>query len=93
MIFITLSSLIQSNPDVAMDSIVHITQHLTSGQRSEMARILETMETSPGSSPSQSWLPQDGQIVTVTPQPEDQTVTPTNVATWNSMGYGSQLLY
>ncbi|XP_062596285.1 acetyl-CoA carboxylase 1-like isoform X10 [Saccostrea cucullata] len=38
-------SLIQNNPEVAMDSIVHITQHMTSSQRSEVSRILANMDT------------------------------------------------
>ncbi|XP_060601349.1 acetyl-CoA carboxylase-like isoform X2 [Ruditapes philippinarum] len=37
--------LIENNPDVAMDSIVHITQHMTPGQRSEVSRILASMES------------------------------------------------
>ncbi|XP_062620610.1 acetyl-CoA carboxylase-like [Saccostrea cucullata] len=40
-------SLIQNNPEVAMDSIVHITQHMTSSQRSEVSRILANMDTWP----------------------------------------------
>lgn len=38
-------SLIQDNPEVAMDSIVHITQHMTPSQRSEVTRILANMDT------------------------------------------------
>ncbi|XP_048240447.1 acetyl-CoA carboxylase-like isoform X4 [Haliotis rufescens] len=38
-------SLIQDNPEVAMDSIVHITQHMTQSQRAEISRILANMET------------------------------------------------
>ncbi|XP_078337698.1 acetyl-CoA carboxylase 1-like isoform X1 [Crassostrea virginica] len=38
-------SLIQDNPQVAMDSIVHITQHMTPSQRSEVSRILANMDT------------------------------------------------
>ncbi|XP_078337630.1 acetyl-CoA carboxylase-like isoform X9 [Crassostrea virginica] len=38
-------SLIQDNPEVAMDSIVHITQHITPSQRSEVSRILANMDT------------------------------------------------
>lgn len=37
--------LIETNPEVAMDSIVHITQHMTPAQRSEVSRILASMET------------------------------------------------
>ncbi|KAL5009691.1 hypothetical protein ScPMuIL_011996 [Solemya velum] len=38
-------SLIQDNPEVAMDSIVHITQHITPGQRAEVSRILANLES------------------------------------------------
>ena len=37
-------SLITDNPDVAMDSIIHIVQHMTPGQRSEVMRILATTD-------------------------------------------------
>jgi hypothetical protein len=40
-----LFSLIQDNPEVAMDSIVHITQHMNTAQRAEVSRILANMET------------------------------------------------
>jgi acetyl-CoA carboxylase/biotin carboxylase 1 len=39
-----MRSLIQDNPDVAMDSIIHIVQHMTPGQRSEVMRILATTD-------------------------------------------------
>ncbi|KAK3098334.1 hypothetical protein FSP39_018526, partial [Pinctada imbricata] len=38
-------NLIQENPEVAMDSIVHMTQHMTPSQRAEVSRILANMET------------------------------------------------
>uniref|UniRef100_A0A8B8AAL4 Acetyl-CoA carboxylase 1-like n=1 Tax=Crassostrea virginica TaxID=6565 RepID=A0A8B8AAL4_CRAVI len=38
-------SLIQDNPEVAVDSITHITQHMTRSQRSEVSRILANMDT------------------------------------------------
>uniref|UniRef100_A0A8W8JGE5 Acetyl-coenzyme A carboxylase carboxyl transferase subunit beta domain-containing protein n=1 Tax=Magallana gigas TaxID=29159 RepID=A0A8W8JGE5_MAGGI len=38
-------SLIQDNPEVAMESIVHITQHMTPSQRSEVTRTLANMDT------------------------------------------------
>ena len=41
----SVDSLIQDNPEVAMDSIVHITQHMTPSQRSEVSRILANMDT------------------------------------------------
>lgn len=42
-------SLVQANPEVAMDSIVHMTQHISPTQRTEVVRILSTMETSTSS--------------------------------------------
>ena len=44
-IVILIFRLIENNPEVAMDSIVHITQHMTPGQRAEVSRILASMET------------------------------------------------
>ena len=41
----SVDSLIQDNPEAAMDSIVHITQHMTPSQRSEVSRILANMDT------------------------------------------------
>lgn len=38
-------NLIEKNPEVAMDSIVHITQLMTPSQRAEVSRILASMET------------------------------------------------
>ncbi|XP_033740192.1 acetyl-CoA carboxylase-like isoform X1 [Pecten maximus] len=38
-------SLIQDNPEVAMDSIIHILQHMSTDQRAEISRILANMET------------------------------------------------
>uniref|UniRef100_A0A669EMX1 acetyl-CoA carboxylase n=1 Tax=Oreochromis niloticus TaxID=8128 RepID=A0A669EMX1_ORENI len=40
-----IRSLVQANPEVAMDSIVHMTQHISPTQRAEVVRILSTMET------------------------------------------------
>uniref|UniRef100_A0A670K269 acetyl-CoA carboxylase n=1 Tax=Podarcis muralis TaxID=64176 RepID=A0A670K269_PODMU len=39
-----IRSLVQANPEVAMDSIVHMTQHISSTQRAEIVRILSTMD-------------------------------------------------
>lgn len=39
-------SLVQANPEVAMDSIVHMTQHISPTQRAEVVRILSTMDSS-----------------------------------------------
>uniref|UniRef100_A0A8C5HRX9 acetyl-CoA carboxylase n=1 Tax=Gouania willdenowi TaxID=441366 RepID=A0A8C5HRX9_GOUWI len=44
-----IRSLVQVNPEVAMDSIVHMTQHISPTQRAEVVRILSTMETSASS--------------------------------------------
>uniref|UniRef100_A0A3P8VUQ0 acetyl-CoA carboxylase n=1 Tax=Cynoglossus semilaevis TaxID=244447 RepID=A0A3P8VUQ0_CYNSE len=44
-----IRSLVQANPEVAMDSIVHMTQHISPTQRTEVVRILTTMETSANS--------------------------------------------
>lgn len=41
----SLSSLVQANPEVAMDSIVHMTQHISPTQRAEVVRILSTMDS------------------------------------------------
>ena len=38
-------SLLQDYPEVAMDSIVHITQHMSASQRSEVSRILASMDS------------------------------------------------
>uniref|UniRef100_A0A672MZI5 acetyl-CoA carboxylase n=1 Tax=Sinocyclocheilus grahami TaxID=75366 RepID=A0A672MZI5_SINGR len=38
------SDLVQANPEVAMDSIVHMTQHISPTQRAEVVRILSTMD-------------------------------------------------
>lgn len=47
--FCSYCSLVQANPEVAMDSIVHMTQHISPTQRTEVVRILSTMETSASS--------------------------------------------
>ncbi|KAM9441066.1 acetyl-CoA carboxylase 1 isoform 2-T2 [Clarias gariepinus] len=39
-----IRSLVQANPEVAMDSIVHMTQHISPTQRTEVVRILSTMD-------------------------------------------------
>lgn len=38
-------SLVQENPEVAMDSIVHMTQHISPTQRAEIVRILSSMDS------------------------------------------------
>uniref|UniRef100_A0A3Q3IDI1 acetyl-CoA carboxylase n=1 Tax=Monopterus albus TaxID=43700 RepID=A0A3Q3IDI1_MONAL len=44
-----IRGLVQANPEVAMDSIVYMTQHISPTQRAEVIRILSTMETSASS--------------------------------------------
>lgn len=39
-----IRSLVQANPEVAMDSIVHMTQHISPAQRAEIMRILSSMD-------------------------------------------------
>ncbi|GCB68953.1 hypothetical protein scyTo_0000973 [Scyliorhinus torazame] len=39
-----IRSLVQANPEVAMDSIVHMTQHISPTQRAEIVRILSSMD-------------------------------------------------
>ncbi|KAI1231732.1 hypothetical protein IHE44_0007364 [Lamprotornis superbus] len=40
-----IRGLVQANPEVAMDSIVHMTQHISPTQRAEVVRILSTMDS------------------------------------------------
>ncbi|XP_042297368.1 acetyl-CoA carboxylase 2 [Sceloporus undulatus] len=40
-----IRNLLQANPEVAMDCIIHMTQHLTRGQRAQVARLLATMDS------------------------------------------------
>ncbi|RXM96834.1 Acetyl-CoA carboxylase [Acipenser ruthenus] len=47
-----IRSLVQANPEVAMDSIVHMTQHISPTQRTEIVRILSTMDTPMDTPPS-----------------------------------------
>jgi len=42
--FIVYCSLIKDNPDVGMDSVIYIAQHMTPSQRSEVMRILSSTE-------------------------------------------------
>lgn len=44
LVFFMFLSLVQANPEVAMDSIVHMTQHISPTQRAEVVRILSTMD-------------------------------------------------
>ena len=52
-------SLVQANPEVAMDSIIHITQHMTPNQRVELARVLASLDAAGGGSHSESTPPND----------------------------------
>ncbi|NXH84692.1 ACAC carboxylase, partial [Edolisoma coerulescens] len=40
-----IRGLVQANPEVAMDSIVHMTQHISPTQRAEVVRILSKMDS------------------------------------------------
>ncbi|XP_065833896.1 acetyl-CoA carboxylase-like isoform X2 [Oscarella lobularis] len=44
-----IRSLVQDNPEVAMDSIIYIAQHMTPNQRAELSRVLATMDTTSSS--------------------------------------------
>lgn len=37
--------LVQENPEVAMDSIVHITQQMTTSKRAQVSKILAAMDS------------------------------------------------
>ncbi|XP_061459332.1 acetyl-CoA carboxylase 2 isoform X2 [Rhineura floridana] len=39
-----IRNLVQANPDVAMDCIIHMTQHITRAQRAQLAHLLATMD-------------------------------------------------
>ena len=39
------SSLVQANPDVAMDCIVHMSQNLSPSQRAKITHLLASMDT------------------------------------------------
>ena len=36
-------SIVEKNPDIAMDAIVHITQQITSAKRNELSRVLSAL--------------------------------------------------
>uniref|UniRef100_A0A8C4Q2H7 Acetyl-CoA carboxylase n=2 Tax=Eptatretus burgeri TaxID=7764 RepID=A0A8C4Q2H7_EPTBU len=42
-----IRSLVQANPEVSVDCIVHMTQHISPAQRTDVERILATMESPP----------------------------------------------
>ncbi|KAE8634241.1 hypothetical protein XENTR_v10002237 [Xenopus tropicalis] len=44
-----IRGLVQANPEVAMDCIVHMTQHITPAQRAQLTRLLSTMDNTPPS--------------------------------------------
>lgn len=43
-VYLFVFSLVQENPDIAMDSIVHITQQMNSSKRAELSRILQSID-------------------------------------------------
>nr|XP_015221745.1 PREDICTED: acetyl-CoA carboxylase 2 isoform X3 [Lepisosteus oculatus] len=44
-----IRSLVQANPEVAMDCIIHMTQNITPSQRAQISRLLATMDSTPSS--------------------------------------------
>lgn len=46
-----IRSLVQANPEVAMDCIIHMSQHITPAQRAKISHLLATMDN-PAPSPS-----------------------------------------
>lgn len=40
----SIKNLVQENPEIAMDSIVHITQQMNSSKRAELSRILQNLD-------------------------------------------------
>nr|KAG5704977.1 hypothetical protein BaRGS_022819 [Batillaria attramentaria] len=44
-----IKEVLEKNPDIAMDTVVHMTQLMTSSQRAEVSRILSTIEDPEGS--------------------------------------------
>ncbi|KAH0625645.1 hypothetical protein JD844_015237 [Phrynosoma platyrhinos] len=40
-----IRNLVQANPEVAMDCVIHMTQHLTRAQRAQVAHLLTTMDS------------------------------------------------
>ena len=52
LVFLTCASLVESNPEVAMDCIIHMSQSITPSQRAKISHLLATMDTS--STPSSS---------------------------------------
>jgi acetyl-CoA carboxylase/biotin carboxylase 1 len=54
-----IKGLVQTNPEVAMDSIIHITQHMTPNQRVELSRVLSSLDTAGGGTHSESSPPND----------------------------------
>ncbi|CAH2295134.1 acetyl- carboxylase 2 isoform X4 [Pelobates cultripes] len=44
-----IRGLIQANPEVAMDCIVHMTQQITPAQRAQLAKLLSTVDSAPSS--------------------------------------------
>lgn len=40
-----IKTLVQENPEVAMDSIVHITQQMTTAKRAQVSKILAAMDS------------------------------------------------
>lgn len=43
--FLLCSSLVQANPDVAMDCIIHMSHNITPSQRAKLSHLLATMDS------------------------------------------------
>lgn len=48
-------SVLEKNPEVSMDVVVHMTQLMTPAQRAEVVRILSTLETTDPPEPVNKW--------------------------------------
>uniref|UniRef100_A0A8C3I926 Acetyl-CoA carboxylase beta n=1 Tax=Chrysemys picta bellii TaxID=8478 RepID=A0A8C3I926_CHRPI len=44
-----IRTLVQANPEVALDCMIHMTQHITRAQRTQIARLLSTLDNPPPS--------------------------------------------
>uniref|UniRef100_A0A674K9S8 acetyl-CoA carboxylase n=1 Tax=Terrapene triunguis TaxID=2587831 RepID=A0A674K9S8_9SAUR len=44
-----IRTLVQANPEVALDCMIHMTQHITRAQRTQITRLLSTMDNPPPS--------------------------------------------
>ena len=54
LVILPCPSLVESNPEVAMDCIIHMSQSITPSQRAKVSYLLATMDTSSNASSSSS---------------------------------------